>query len=205
MDDAKTSILQRLRTRKAPKGSLPSALPPVYRSVEEPLDVLFAQQFGQNGGKFVYCANVQELAQQLHILIAQRQWEYLYCVAPVLQTVLAEQGLPLTDQTEALLEVPASLTICEALVARTGTVCLSSQAPSGRQWSIVPPVHLVVATTNQLVYELRDVLELQTARLEHLPSMLCFASTNSRTADIEKTLVNGAHGPKELFVFLLDN
>jgi L-lactate dehydrogenase complex protein LldG len=34
--------------------------------------------------------------------------------------------------------------------------------------------------------------------------MLCLTSTNSQTADIEKTLVNGAHGPKEIFVFMLE-
>lgn len=183
------------------KGPLPSTLPPVYASIEEALDVLFAQQFGANGGKFMYCVNQQELVEQLQLLIAQRQWPHIYCAEPLLQAALS--ALPLTTAVDDRLGLPASLTTCEALIARTGTVCLSSATASGREWSIVPPVHIVIASTNQLVYELRDVLSLQTSRA--MPSMLCFASTNSRTADIEKTLVNGAHGPKELFVFLLDN
>jgi L-lactate dehydrogenase complex protein LldG len=55
-----------------------------------------------------------------------------------------------------------------------------------------------------VVYNIKEVLALQTAREDQWPSMLCFTSTNSRTADIEKTLVNGAHGPKELYVFFLE-
>lgn len=202
LEDTKTTILQRLRAN-APKhkGSLPSVLPPVYTPVAEALDVLFAQQFGANGGKFMYCVNQEELVEQLQLLITQRQWQQVYCAEPLLQVALS--ALPLTTTFDDLLGLPVSITTCEALVARTGTICLSSKTASGRAWSIVPPVHIVVATTNQLVYELRDILSLQTSR--SMPSMLCLASTNSRTADIEKTLVNGAHGPKELFVFLLDN
>ena len=39
---------------------------------------------------------------------------------------------------------------------------------------------------------------------QNLPSMVCNITGPSRTADIEKTLVLGAHGPKELIVFLIE-
>ena len=38
-----------------------------------------------------------------------------------------------------------------------------------------------------------------------LPSQITLITGPSRTADIEKTLVLGAHGPKELHVFILNN
>jgi L-lactate dehydrogenase complex protein LldG len=38
-----------------------------------------------------------------------------------------------------------------------------------------------------------------------LPSMISMITGASRTADIEKTLVMGAHGPKELVLFLIDD
>jgi L-lactate dehydrogenase complex protein LldG len=37
-----------------------------------------------------------------------------------------------------------------------------------------------------------------------IPSMISLTTGPSRTADIEKTLVVGVHGPKEVFVFLID-
>ena len=39
----------------------------------------------------------------------------------------------------------------------------------------------------------------------NMPSMISFITGASRTADIEKTLVKGAHGPKELTLFLVDD
>jgi L-lactate dehydrogenase complex protein LldG len=64
---------------------------------------------------------------------------------------------------------------------------------------------VVLATIDQLVATVGDALEL--ARQRHagrLPSMLSFITGPSRTGDIERILVLGAHGPKQLFVILVD-
>ena len=67
------------------------------------------------------------------------------------------------------------------------------------------PVHICVAYTHQLVYDLKDALLLLKKKYgNHLPSFITFASGPSRTADIEKTLVTGVHGPKEVYVFLVE-
>ena len=68
-----------------------------------------------------------------------------------------------------------------------------------------PPVNIVIATTEQLVYDIQDGFDLLRKKYEGtIPSMINLATGPSRTADIEKTLVLGAHGPREVFVFLLD-
>jgi L-lactate dehydrogenase complex protein LldG len=55
------------------------------------------------------------------------------------------------------------------------------------------------------VFDVKDAFEfLQQKYGEQLPSQISFATGPSRTADIEKTLVVGVHGPKEVFCFLLD-
>jgi len=89
-------------------------------------------------------------------------------------------------------------------VARTGTIVLSAHS-NGRTPSVYAPVHVCIAHTRQLVYDVRDALQLIKDRYAgQLPSLITFASGPSRTADIEKTLVTGVHGPKEVYLFLLD-
>ncbi len=56
-------------------------------------------------------------------------------------------------------------------------------------------------TTSQ---NLKELLSLQDTQQKKTPSMLCLTTGASRTADIEKTLVKGAHGPKEIYLFMLE-
>jgi L-lactate dehydrogenase complex protein LldG len=57
-----------------------------------------------------------------------------------------------------------------------------------------------------MVMDIKDGFKLLKNKYgNRLPSMITNVTGPSRTADIEKTLVLGAHGPKELFVFLLDD
>jgi len=132
---------------------------------------------------------------------------------PLVETLLA--GLPCAthrvdgparaSDKNALEACDAGLTACETLVAQTGSILVSSTTCGGRGLSILPHAHVVIATTDQIVGTVGDALEL--ARQRHagrLPSMLSFITGPSRTGDIERILVLGAHGPKELFVILVD-
>lgn len=95
-----------------------------------------------------------------------------------------------------------TITHCEALVASTGTIVVSSQN-GGRGGSVVAPVHVVVAKASQLLPDLDSAF----SHLGHIGmpprnSFIGFITGCSRTADIEKILVIGAHGPKRVVVIL---
>ncbi len=81
---------------------------------------------------------------------------------------------------------------------------MSSAQQSGRTTSVYAPVHICIAYTSQLVYDVKDALTLAKNKYAKLPSLITFATGPSRTADIEKTLVVGVHGPKEVYCFLID-
>ena len=96
----------------------------------------------------------------------------------------------------------ATISLAEALVAQTGSVFVSA-ACGGRGISVVAPCHVVFATTSQLVPDLKTALGSATRKgLLQNNSFACMISGSSRTADIEKILVQGAHGPMRLAVIL---
>jgi len=71
---------------------------------------------------------------------------------------------------------------------------------------VFPESHIVVAYTSQVVSELQDALvEMRKRYRENFPSQMTVITGPSRTADIEKTLIMGAHGPRELYVFVIDD
>ncbi|MGA0038345.1 MAG: LutC/YkgG family protein [Pirellulales bacterium] len=98
----------------------------------------------------------------------------------------------------------AGITSCEGLVAQTGSILVDSRRSGGRGLSILPHVHIVVATVDQVAGTLGDAMQFIKDRHHgELPSMLSFITGPSRTGDIERILVLGAHGPKELHVVLI--
>ena len=98
----------------------------------------------------------------------------------------------------------AGLTACEVVVSQTGSILVSSATGGGRGLSILPPVHIVVVPIEAVVATVGDALHLVSQRYAgRLPSLLSFITGPSRTGDIERILVLGAHGPKELIVLLV--
>jgi L-lactate dehydrogenase complex protein LldG len=90
----------------------------------------------------------------------------------------------------------------EAVVAQTGSIFVSASC-GGRGASIVAPCHIAFATVSQLVPDLTALLR-QASQQDIMAgnSFACVISGSSRTADIEKILVQGAHGPRRLVVIL---
>jgi L-lactate dehydrogenase complex protein LldG len=96
----------------------------------------------------------------------------------------------------------ATITLAETLVAQTGSIFVSA-ACGGRGASVVSPVHIVVATIEQLVPDLHAAFaRLRESGAVTKNSLLCLITGSSRTADIEKIIVLGAHGPRRLVVVL---
>jgi len=208
-DLSKKNILARLNNGLQTKTEKP--FPATRNSKEifdnqtiENLDIHFAEQFAAVGGQFFYCENDQELAQQLSQLIAFKKWEKIACWEPFLQDFLHQLSFNFNNDAANLLATDAALTSCRALVARTGSIIIDSWQSKGRGISIVPPAHIVVARVGQLVANLSDILPQAALQNNQLPSVWSIITGASRTADIEKTLVMGAHGPKEIYVFLLE-
>ena len=208
VSQAKENILKRIR--QALVNPTPVPFPQsegnssVYAPPKQENEIEFAENFGKIQGRFLYCSNTEEMLMLLKQLISQQEWAQVFCREKGLLPILEEplKGLLISDD---LPDADVSITGCEALIARTGSIMMSSAQDSGRTVSVYAPVHICIAYSSQLVYDIRDGIELLTEKYKNkIPSFITVATGPSRTADIEKTLVVGVHGPKDVYVFLVD-
>jgi L-lactate dehydrogenase complex protein LldG len=199
---AKENILKKIRQALSHPVSLPfpqsEGANSVFKPATDDLEIIFAQEFTHLLGKFAFCTGEKDMQQQLLQLIDQKKWTKIYCSEDKWHAAFSNTtDLPGCD---------ASITGCEYLVARTGSIVLSSAQQSGRTVSVYAPIHICIAYTNQLVYDVKDGLQLMKEKYTgNMPSLISFATGPSRTADIEKTLVTGVHGPKEVYCFLVES
>ncbi|MEO6833529.1 MAG: LUD domain-containing protein [Chitinophagaceae bacterium] len=211
---AREKILGKLRTGLQ-KGILPmpfpeaenTTIPELFEKTSESLEECFANEFIRLGGKFIFCANEMELLQRIQILHDGEEWQQLLCSEPYLLDFFQKGKLDFITAADPNNEsAEACITGCEALVARTGSFIFSSKQPMGRVAPVYYPIHIVVAFARQLVPDISDGLSLMQTRYEGaLPSMINLNTGPSRTADIEKTLVVGVHGPKEVYCLFVNN
>jgi len=206
---SKENILKKIR--KALTHSTPLPFPKsegnesVYHPPGQELAIEFAEQFTKLQGRFIFCINQQELAFQLNSLVKKMDWQKVYCLE---KSLLNGTGAQLEERIvqSDLANCDVSITGCECLVARTGTIVMSSGQKSGRTTSVYAPIHICIAQSNQLVYDVKDALQLVKDKYgTTMPSLVTFATGPSRTADIEKTLVVGVHGPREVYLFLVES
>ncbi len=210
LNPSKEAILKRIRqglTRRNALPPEPNFTTDIYsRSPEEDLSVVFAQQFLHHKGEFYFVENEKELCEVITDVAKIKGFNNIYVWEKSLIDMLSPSSLVFETSEKDFTQAGVGITSCDALIARTGSALLSSAKLSGRRLSIYPHIHVVIAKTSQLVYDIKDGMELmKTLYGTNLPSMICLETGPSRTADIEKTLVLGAHGPKELLVFLIDD
>lgn len=206
---AKENMLKRIREALAHTTPIPfpqsEKNQAIYPALSQEREIEFAEQFTKLQGKFIYCINRQELAFQFASLVRKQDWSPIFCAEERFINLLGE---PLFERltTTDLAGCQVSVTGCEYLVARTGSIVLSSAQQQGRTASVYAPIHICIAFVDQLVDDIKDALGAAREKQgTQFPSLLTVATGPSRTADIEKTLVVGVHGPKEVYLFLVES
>ena len=181
-------------------------LPSVGASAQEQFD-LFAKNAADLKADFQLLAGRDELKTVLAKIRDAEKWQRIASHEGDLSNFAAQSlGLPvlLTDSgydAQEMEQCDAGITECDALVAQTGGVVVTSRSTGGRALTVLPPHHVVVARREQLVADLPAAFAfLQQKYAPDFPSMISFITGPSRTGDIERILVLGAHGPKKLTI-----
>ncbi|HXI71162.1 MAG TPA: lactate utilization protein [Verrucomicrobiae bacterium] len=181
-------------------------LPKVGDSIEEQF-ALFAKNAAELKADFQLLNSAEAMRQALVRLCKAERWERVAGHSGELTNAICQPlKVPMlhTDKVydiHALEACSAGISECDALVAQTGSVLVTSRSAGGRALSVLPPHHVVLARREQLVADLPAAFELlKQKHADHYPSMISFITGPSRTGDIERILVLGAHGPKKLTI-----
>ena len=214
-------ILQRIRsglTNAAAAGfgdvgepPVPEVWPRTGRAPSE-LIVQFSEELNLLKGEPIQAPTIDTAQRQLAQLMDTSGWSRIGCLDRPLARELTQQiaaeridWVSANWTAEQIEKLPAALIMADALLADTGSCVVHCGAAVERLMCYLPPVCIIAARLNQLV--------------EHLPAAwpsiaaACHAAESrgeivlitgpSRTADIEKKLILGVHGPKRLIVMVV--
>jgi len=172
---------------------------------------LFARNSAQLKSTFYLLENEAAAAQKLAEIAVAEEWKRVAAHgdgANGAATRKMVSGLKLagiwTDSGYDVREMEScdvGISECDALVAQTGSVVVTTRSAGGRALSVLPPHHVALARRGQLVADLPAAFELIEKKYAgNYPSFISFITGPSRTGDIERILVLGAHGPKKLTI-----
>lgn len=116
------------------------------------------------------------------------------------------------DQRTALRNAIATsfvgVTAADFCVSDTATLVLRTRPGQPRSVSLVPSIHIAVITADQIVADLKELYALlhwsDPDGQPDLTTCMTFVSGPSKTADIEATLVHGAHGPRTVLLVVIE-
>ena len=185
-------------------------MPPVGQTEAE-LFELFAINATDLRATFKRVKNLSEVTAELRALRDAEKWQRVATHrGAIAESQARELALPLmvveeNSEKHELEQCDVGITECDALVAQTGTVLVTSRTAGGRALTCLPPHHVVLARREQMVPDLPAAMQLVQQKFgDKYPSMISFITGASRTGDIERILVLGAHGPKKLTIICCD-
>lgn len=218
---SKAEFLQRIRESLAdikqspnpPQLPEPPEVWPIGGLSVEEMKTAFAENLRSVAGECVFCENREQAAQKIADLLQQAGVKRVAIFGREAVQEVAKQlstfeliGPPtesaMTDPKECE-RWDASILAPEYLLADSGSALFEAKTPFERLTVYLPPLCIVIATVSQLREHLPHAWkEFAPCWKTERQGEFVIVTGPSRTADIEKKLVLGVHGPKKLVVFL---
>ncbi len=214
---SRDAILQRIRSELS--KAAPSERPPVPevwpRETSDPATLAqrFTNELETVRGEVVRCSDMEDAAAKLVQLMDRSEWSALGAVdtslAQQITAAMPAERVRRVDETwdkNQIADLPSSLITADLLLADTGSCLVACPTGHERLMCYLPPACVVVAKTSQLAEHLPAAWPevIQMAADPSLTGEHVIITGPSRTADIEKILILGVHGPKRLVVLLVE-
>jgi L-lactate dehydrogenase complex protein LldG len=108
---------------------------------------------------------------------------------------------------EQIIDAYMGITSADICMADTASLVMRTRPGQARSVSLVPSIHVAIIYFDQIIWDLKELYALLSfdpdMRKEGLTNCMTFISGPSKTADVEATMVHGAHGPREVYIYVV--
>jgi L-lactate dehydrogenase complex protein LldG len=199
---AREDILSAIRAGRS--GDVPKPAPYHVAPPGDDLTAHFADRARAAAAQVGILAGAQEIPAAIADVLRARNLPAIVHLPPdpALDDLAWNNAPGLTPVHNAPGPDDAAVSFASFAIAETGTLVYAASAARPASWHFRPGLEIALVTTDSIKADLEQVL----ARMKQrgaLPSTINLVTGPSRTGDIEQTLELGAHGPKELVIFIV--
>ncbi|MEL0457028.1 LUD domain-containing protein [Flavobacteriaceae bacterium SZ-1-7] len=171
--------------------------------IKLPIDERFTINFKANGGKFLYCEDLNEIYRNLENIIAENNWEEkkALVIDENLEDKFKKTSL---NPTTKISESTFFLTTCENLIANDGSLLISSKQIFEKKLPELPLNFIVFATTSQIVENIGEGLRgIKSKNRQKIPTNITTIK-HFKSGD-EKDFLSYGSSAKNLYLLLLED
>src|SRR5690606_12957522 len=172
--------------------------------IKLPIDEKFTINFKANGGKFLYCDDLDEIFSNLDNIIVENEWhdKKILVLDKNLEDKFKNSKIQFTNK---ITEATILITTCENLIANDGSILISSSQIFEKKLPELPINFIVYATTSQITENIGEGLRgIKSKNKQKIPTNITtikhFKSTND-----EKDFLSYGSSSKNLYLLLLED
>ncbi|GAA0873160.1 hypothetical protein GCM10009117_23070 [Gangjinia marincola] len=175
---------------------------PITIDQNTPIDERFMLNFKNNGGKFIYCASIEDVFNAFENILLENGWEQQDVFS--YEKRLMEKFENFDINFNQNISAAFFLSTCEFLIADTGALLLSSRQMKGRKLNELPANLVIYASTSQIVKNIDEGMSGITARnKQHIPSNITTIKNFDTSKDQDFMSYGSAH--KDVYLLLLED
>ncbi len=171
--------------------------------IKLPIDEKFTINFKANGGKFLYCENMEEIQSSLQDILTENNWEdkQVFLIDDRLKQLFKDFDLNFTKKNS---ESTYFLSTCEYLIADDGSLLISSNQIAEKKLKDLPSNFIIYATTSQFVESIGEGLRgIKNKNRDKIPTNITTIK-HFKTIEDKDFLTYGSSS-KNLYLLLLED
>lgn len=172
--------------------------------IKLPIDERFTINFKSNGGKFLYCENLDEIFTAFHNILTENSWETSKALVldSNLESLFGNSGIEAVKNER---DASFFLTTCENLIADDGSILISSRQIAEKKLHELPAHFVVYATTSQMVESISEGMRgIKKKHPKKLPTNITTIK-HFKSGSTEKDFLSYGSSSKNLYLLLLED